>query len=247
MRQKLSNRISIGFTWTALTLAVVSACALPRALVLVLIAFVATNPSVAKDKKKATLPELVLRARYVAVVVDPDAGVSMMNPGENSTARSDVEWAIRKWGRFALTLDTRDADLIFVLHKGGAAVKPTIGGIPNEPPVVLAPGDDSGVGVTMSTGRRPDLSSSNSQMGRHPTIGRPDLSSSDSERDRHPTMRTEVGTPDDVFSVYLGGEDNPLDAPPLWRYIARDGLKHPGVPAVDKFRKAIEEAEKAKQ
>ena len=65
--------------------------------------------------------------------------------------------------------------------------------------------------------------------------------------DRHPTMRTEVGTPDDVFSVYRGGEYNPLDAPPLWRYIARDGLKHPGVPAVDKFRKAIEEAEKAKQ
>jgi len=218
MRQKLSNRISIGFTRTALTLAVVSACALPRALALILIAFVATNPSAAKDKKKATLPYLVLRARYVAVVVDPDEGVSMTNPGENSTARSDVEWAIRKWGRFALTIDTRNADLIFVLHKGGAAVKRTIGGIRG----------DSGVGVTMSTGRRPDLSSS------------------DSEMDRHPTMRTEVSTPDDVFSVYRGGEDNPLDAPPLWRYIARDGLKHPGVPAVDKFRKDIEDAEKAK-
>jgi len=218
---------------------------MPRALALVLIAFVATNPSAAKDKKKATVPDLVLLARYVAVVVDPDAGVSMTNPGENSMARSDVEWAIRKWGRFVLTLDTRDADLIFVLHKGGKAVKPTIGGIPNEPPVVLAPGD-SGVGVTMSTGRRPDLSSSDSQMG-HPTIGRrPDLSNSDSQMGRDPTMRTEVGTPDDVFSVYLGGEDNPLDFSPLWRYVARDGLKHPGVPAVDKFRQAIEEAEKAK-
>src|SRR5262249_49597984 len=195
MRQKLSNRISIGFTRTALTLAVVSACALPRALALILIAFVATNPSAAKDKKKATLPGLVLRARYVAVVVDPDAGLSLTNPGENSIARSDVEWAIRKWGRFTLTLDTGNADLIFVLHKGGATVKPTIGGIPNEPPVVLAPGGDSGVGVTMSTGRRPDLSSSDTQMGPHSTIGRPDLSSSDSEMDRHPTMRTEVSTP----------------------------------------------------
>jgi len=200
---------------------------MPRALALVLIAFVATNPSAAKDKKKATLPGLVLRARYVAVVVDPDAGLSLTNPGENSTARSDVEWAIRKWGRFALTLDTGNADLIFVLHKGGAPVKPTIGGIPNEPPVVLGADDDSGVGVTMSTGRRP-VSSSDSQMG------------------PHPSMRTEVSTPDDVFSVYRGREDNPLDAPPLWRYIARDGLKHPGVPAVDKFRKAIEDAEKAK-
>jgi hypothetical protein len=200
---------------------------MPRPLLIMVIAFVAMNSLGAKDKKKSTLPDLVLRARYVAVVVDPDAGVSMANPGENSTARGDVESAIRKWGRFALTLDPRNADLIFVLHKGGAAVKPTIGGIPNEPPVVLGPTGDSGGGITIGTGRPPGLSSSDSQIG-------------------GPTMRTEVGTPDDVFSVYRGGEDNPLDAPPLWRYVARDGLKHPAVPAVDKFRKAIDDAEKAK-
>jgi hypothetical protein len=198
-----------------------------RAWALVLIALVAVHPSAGKDKKKGTLPELVLRARYVAVVTDPDAGVSMTNPGENSVARSDVESALRKWGRFSLTLDPRNADLIFVLHRGGAAVKPTIGGIPNEPPVVLGPTGDSGGGITIGSGRRPGLSSSDSQIG-------------------GPTMRTEVGTPDDVFSVYRGSEDDPLDAPPLWRYVARDGLKHPAVPAVEKFRKAIEEAEKAK-
>jgi hypothetical protein len=200
---------------------------MPRALALVLIVLVAIHPAAAKDKKKTTLPDLVLRARYVAVVVDPEAGVSMTNPGENSTARGDVESAVRKWGRFALTLDPRNADLILVLHKGGAAVKPTIGGIPNEPPVVLGPTGDSGGGITIASGRRPGLSSSDSEIG-------------------GPTMRTEVGTPDDVFSVYRGGENNPLDAPPLWRYVARDGLKHPAVPAVEKFRKAIDEAEKAK-
>jgi hypothetical protein len=194
---------------------------------LILIAFALVNPSAGKDKKKSALPELVLRARYVAVVIDPDAGVSMSNPGENSVARSDVESAIRKWGRFSLTLDTRNADLIFVLHKGGAAVKPTIGGIPDEPPVVLGPTGDSGGGITLGSGRRPGVSSSDSEIG-------------------GPTMRTEVGTPDDIFSVYRGGEDNPLDSPALWRYMARDGLKHPGVPAVEKLRKAIEEAEKTK-
>jgi hypothetical protein len=200
---------------------------MPRAWALVLIVFVAIHPAAAKDKKKITLPDLVLRARYVAVVVDPEAGVSMTNPGENSTARSDVESAIRKWGRFAITLDAGNADLILVLHKSGTAVKPTIGGIPNEPPVVLGPTGDTGGGITIGTGRRPGLSSGDSQIG-------------------DPTMRTEVGTPDDVFSVYRGGENNPLDAPPLWRYVAHDGLKHPAVPAVEKFRKAIDEAEKAK-
>jgi hypothetical protein len=138
--------------------------------------------------------------------------------GENSTARSDVESAIRKRGRFTLTLDPRNADPIFVLHKGGSAVKPTIGGIPNEPPITRGPADD-GANIGVRTGRQPIT---------------------------RPTVRTEVGPPDDVFSVYIAREDDALESPPLWRYMALDALQHPTVPAVEKFRKAIEEAEKAK-
>jgi hypothetical protein len=33
----------------------------------------------------------------------------------------------------------------------------------------------------------------------------------------------------------------------VWKYIAKDGLKLPGVAAVDQFRIAIEESEKAAQ
>ncbi|HXZ81370.1 MAG TPA: hypothetical protein VEG30_15685 [Terriglobales bacterium] len=36
----------------------------------------------------------------------------------------------------------------------------------------------------------------------------------------------------------------PLDSPPAWRYTAKDALRSPSVPAVAKFRKAIEDAEK---
>ena len=32
--------------------------------------------------------------------------------------------------------------------------------------------------------------------------------------------------------------------PPVWRYIAKDCLREPGVTAVEEFRKAIAEAEK---
>jgi hypothetical protein len=45
----------------------------------------------------------------------------------------------------------------------------------------------------------------------------------------------------------MGGIDYPLDAPPLWRYTAKDALKSPRVDAVEQFRKAINESEQQRQ
>jgi hypothetical protein len=39
--------------------------------------------------------------------------------------------------------------------------------------------------------------------------------------------------------------EEPLDAAPVWRYIAKDALNAPNVPAVEQFRKAVNEAMKA--
>jgi hypothetical protein len=50
-----------------------------------------------------------------------------------------------------------------------------------------------------------------------------------------------------MFVVYRGGQADPLDKAPVWRYIAKDALHSPDVPAVDQFRKVIEEAEKQAQ
>jgi len=44
--------------------------------------------------------------------------------------------------------------------------------------------------------------------------------------------------------VYRGGMGSSLDSPPVWRYIAKDCLREPGVTAVEEFRKAIAQAEK---
>ena len=41
----------------------------------------------AKDKKKIVLPDYVLKARTVLVVVDPDAGISIENPNANRIAQ----------------------------------------------------------------------------------------------------------------------------------------------------------------
>jgi hypothetical protein len=50
-----------------------------------------------------------------------------------------------------------------------------------------------------------------------------------------------------MFEVYRGRDEYPLDNSATWRYIAKDSLKSPDVPAVGEFRKAIEESEKQQQ
>jgi hypothetical protein len=194
----------------------------PRSLaisVLLLFCLVAT----AKDKKKALLPADVLRAHSVLVLVDPAAGRDLQNPNANRTAQEDVEKALMEWGRFSLALDARTADLIITVRKGsGKIAQPTVGGIPNNNrPVVLEP-TNSGGRIGVIPGSAPDSS---------------------------PEPQVEVGQPQDMFVVYRSSTKDdpnwaPLDAPPVWRYAAKDALQSPGVPAVDVFRKLIADSEK---
>src|SRR6185312_1588988 len=59
----------------------------------------------AKNKKKQLLPEDVLRAQTVMVVIHPDAGEALTAPLANRNAQDEVERAITKWGRFDLVMD----------------------------------------------------------------------------------------------------------------------------------------------
>ena len=185
--------------------------------------------AVAGDDKKAVLPAFVLRAETVFVLIDPDAGTSPASPQANQKARDDVEKAIMKWGRFRLVMEPGGADLIVVVRKGsGKIVQPTIGGLPtNDRPVIVQP-TDSGIRLGGQKGRPPG-------------------STDPSPQDTHPAPQIEAGMADDMFVVYHGGVSSPLDGPPVWRYMNKDALKSPSVPAVAEFRKAIEEAEKQQQ
>jgi len=116
---------------------------------------------------------------------------------------------------------------VISVRKGhGQTVTPTIGGIPNDRPVLVQP-TNGGSRVGAQQGTPPPVSD--------PTLGPPPSA---------PHPRTEIGAADDVFAVYRGGVEYPLDSPPVWRYMAKDALNPPNVPAVVQFRKVIEEAEK---
>jgi hypothetical protein len=200
-----------------------------------------------KDKPKSTVPTYVLQARTVAVIVDPSAGLSMRDPQANQVAQRDVETALLNWGRFQPILSTQHADLIVVIRRGtGKAVDGTIHD-PREGgnrPAVIEP-TDTGISVGGQRGHEaPPLGTPPNQGGlpggaQNQPIGGP--------IDQRPYPQIEGGsaTTEDSFVVYLGSGDDPLDSPPAWRYMAKNCLKPHTVPAVDAFRKAVDDAEQA--
>jgi hypothetical protein len=197
-----------------------------RTRVLVLLVLLSTSLAIAGNKKKPLLPAYVLKARTVAVLIDPNAGTSVTSPLANKTAQEDVEKALMKWGRFTPVMDTQTADLVITVRKGsGKMVQPTIGGLPtNDRPVVVQP-TDSGIRIGGQKGRPPD-------------------STQPAPQDTNPHPQTEIGPSEDMFVVYEGHVDGPLDRAPAWRYMTKNALHSPNVPAVEEFRKVIEETEK---
>jgi hypothetical protein len=178
----------------------------------------------AKDKTRSTLPSYVLHARTIKVIVDPKAGVSIDDPQANQVAQRDVETALMNWGRFQPVLAMQSADLIIVVHRGhGRVVDQTISDSrQNNRTGMIATSDNAvTIGAQHGPQNQPDV------------YGVP----------AHP--QTEIGESNDSFTVYQAGVEDPLDASPAWRYTAKDCLRPHTVPAVEEFKKALTQAEKA--
>lgn len=193
------------------------------------LAFLLVIPATAKDKKKNVLPEDVLRAQTVRVVIDPEAGEPLDQPNANATARDNVEKALMEWHRFRLVMDGEVADLIMVVRTGdGKMSRPTMKGGPIDQRGGVAQSTDSSIRIGMQQGRPP--------MGQDPSTY---------PQSQGPHMSNEIGPSEDMFVVYRGSASDPLDSPPVWRYIKKDCLRpSPLVPAVEEFRKLIAAAEK---
>jgi hypothetical protein len=183
----------------------------------------------ARNKKKQVLPEYVLRAQTVAVVIRPEAGEPLTSPNANRTAQNNVENAITKWGRFKVITNAEAADLIIAIRTGHAS-GPTIRNSPADRRTNDQIGD---IPDASQQGHSPDLTNSGPA----------------SATDRRPhIVSNETGPSEDSFEVYRGRVDYPLDAPAVWRYMAKGALDDfPEVVAVEQFRKEITEAERQSQ
>lgn len=201
-----------------------------RSAAVVVMALSVSSIALAKGKKDI-LPPYVLTAKTVSVVIDPNSGISPDDPLSNQTARKDVEKALANWGRLEPMIAGQPADLIIVVRRGQKHLVSETMPDPrqNDRAGVINP-TDNGVQVG----------------GKHGQPANPDPIGA-SQQGTTPAMQTEIGSQQDTFAVYDGSLAHPLDAPPAWRYMARDGLRPHSVPAVDEFRKAVAAAEKAAQ
>lgn len=197
--------------------------------VFLLIALIFPSASIARKKNKQELPDLVLNAQTILVVIHPDAGEPVANPTANRTARENVENALMKWGRFHLVMSPQTADLIIAVRKGH----------PGGPTITNSPGDDRPVVIQPNDG---DVRIG-AQQGRPPGLSDPGLG----PQDKRPRISNQIGPSDDSFEVYRGGGEYPLDTSPIWRYTAKNALDNPTVSAVAQFRKAVDESEKQRQ
>jgi hypothetical protein len=180
----------------------------------------------AKDKKKPILPDYVLKATTVRVVVSPGAGEPIDQPMANSTARENVEKALSEWGRYQVVMDGQESDLVIAVRtSSGKMMQPTIKGGPIDQRGGVGQGTDSTIRIGAQQG--------------HPPVNDPSA-----DPQSGPRMGNEIGPTEDMFEVYRGGVPEPLDSSAVWRYIAKDCLRAPKVSAVEEFRKAIAEAEK---
>ena len=204
-----------------------------RAFAVVTLFLVTAGQGFARDKVKIVLPTYVLQAKTVAVLIDPEAGIAIDDPRANQVAQKDVETALLKWGRFQPVISSAGADLIIVIRRGnGRIVNQTI----TDPRQNSRPGGISSTDDGLTVG---------GQHGPPPngTGGIPGAASGQPADSPH--MQTEVGASTDSFLVLDGKTQRPLEGTPAWRYVGRDGLRPHSVPAVEEFRKAILEAEKA--
>lgn len=194
----------------------------------------ALAPALAKNSKPV-VPQYMLNARTVAILIDPGAGVSLSDPKANQAARQDVEDALQKWGRFTTVPNPADADLIIVLRRGHAKlVDATVTDPRQNSPIVDVSRSDSGISIGAPNAPPP------SHSGPTPNPNAPVFDPQ--EGGAHP--QTEIGNPDDSFLVFEGRRDYNADEIPGWRWVHKNGLHAHDVPAVDEFRKALEDAEK---
>src|SRR5579871_2092088 len=127
-----------------------------RRLLLLPLALLLPLTTNAKDKKKNQMPELILRAQTVRVVIDPYVGEPVDQPAANAMARDNVEKALTEWGRYKVVMDGAESDLVIAIHTGDDRMaRPTIKGGPIDQRAGVGQSTDSSIRIGGQRGQSP--------------------------------------------------------------------------------------------
>ncbi len=182
------------------------------------------SSSFAKDKNKSSLPDAVLQAQTVRVVVSPDAGLSINQPTANANARDRVENALQAWGRFKIVYEG-DSDLVIAVRaSNGQAASPTI---------------ENGSTDTHISGVQYGKVTVGASQRHGPAMSEPTVN----PKSTGPHVGKQIDGGRDLFAVYQGGPMYKISAPPLWKCERKNALKAPDMVAIREFRKAVDTAE----
>ncbi len=163
----------------------------------------------AKDKKKSVIPEYVLRAQTVRVVITRRRRTAGSSEGECNRARECREGP-DGMGTLRVVMEGEESDLVIAVRTGNdKGMQPTIKGGPIDQRGGVAQGTDSTVRIGGQRGQNPMSDPNNDPM------------------DRQPHMSNEIGPSQDMFAVYRGDVGDALDASPVWRLISKDCLQSP--------------------
>jgi hypothetical protein len=91
-----------------------------KAIAFVFVLTPALIPLHAKPKKPYKLPAMFNQAQYVYVEAIDGQQFDPRLPPEDLEAIANVQNALHDWNRYVLTVNRKDADLIFVVRKGRA-------------------------------------------------------------------------------------------------------------------------------
>src|SRR5256885_16564318 len=89
-----------------------------RLLSLCLLAALLATSASAKDKKKSSLPDYVLKASTVLVVIEPEVGDQIGEQSANATAGENVEKALFEGGRLHQAVSGQQSSRSFRVGTG---------------------------------------------------------------------------------------------------------------------------------
>jgi hypothetical protein len=135
-------------------------------------------------------------------------------------------------GSYQLKQEAFTADLVIGVRNGtGTVASPTVGGpLPDTRPATIETTDNA-IRIGAQKGQPPGQTQSG-DAGAAGTNGRT-------------TTGVQGGGAEDVIEVFIGGDGYSADSAPIWVCRKVDGLNAPTMGAVEQFKKAVEETEKA--